>query len=184
MADKKIKEGDEVSWQWSGGRPGGTVAEVKDHGDISIQSKKGNTIKKNADPDNPAVHISRPGNDVVKRASELDKEADGDAPTGTDKKTKSKEANGAEANGEKAADAPGEKHGRDEAADKAEPNVKKQKTMTKEANGNKANGKGRPKKDDKSAKPARETKPAKPKKERPPGSDEVISSRTRSRATA
>ncbi|KAI9759804.1 MAG: hypothetical protein M4579_002103 [Chaenotheca gracillima] len=77
MADKNIKEGDEVSWQWSGGRPGGKAAKVKGEGEIAIKSKRGNTIKKNASPDNPAVHISRPGNDVVKRATELDKDADG-----------------------------------------------------------------------------------------------------------
>ena len=60
-----------MTWKWGGGKPGGTVAEVKEHGELVIQSKKGNRIKKNADPENPAVHISRPGNDVVKRASEL-----------------------------------------------------------------------------------------------------------------
>jgi hypothetical protein len=36
--------------------------------------KHDNTIKKNAAPDNPAVHIERSGNDVVKRASELNVE--------------------------------------------------------------------------------------------------------------
>lgn len=50
------------------------VADTKDHGDIAIKSKHGNTIKKNAAPDNPAVHIERSGNDVVKRASELNVE--------------------------------------------------------------------------------------------------------------
>ncbi|ORX98770.1 hypothetical protein BCR34DRAFT_495824, partial [Clohesyomyces aquaticus] len=61
-----------VSWQWSGSRPGGEVAEVKEHGELAIQSNKGNTIKKNADPEDPAVHVQRSGNDVVKRAHELD----------------------------------------------------------------------------------------------------------------
>ena len=63
-----------VSWNWGGGAPGGKVAETKEHGEIAIQSKRGNTIKKNAEPDNPAVHIARSGNDVVKRASELNVE--------------------------------------------------------------------------------------------------------------
>lgn len=63
-----------VSWAYGGGRPGGEVAEKKDEGEIAIQSKRGNTIKRNAEPDNPAVHVSRPGNDVVKRQSELDVE--------------------------------------------------------------------------------------------------------------
>ncbi|KAF2814209.1 uncharacterized protein BDZ99DRAFT_354724, partial [Mytilinidion resinicola] len=59
------------SWQWGGSKPSGTVAEVKEHGDLSIQSNKGNTITKNASPDDPAVHLAREGNDVVKRAHEL-----------------------------------------------------------------------------------------------------------------
>lgn len=47
------------------------MAEVAEKGDIEIKSKKGNTIKKNASPDDPAVHIERPGNDVVKRMHEV-----------------------------------------------------------------------------------------------------------------
>ena len=196
MADKNIKEGDQgkqdapvactpahvwpVSWQWSGGRPGGTVAETKSHGDISIQSKKGNTIKKNASADNPAVHVSRSGNDVVKRMSELDKEADGD-----------KSKNGDDA-------ATGDKHDREESKadeDKEEEQgeAKKQKTE-KKVNGKAApkeapKGRGRPKKGESAkaetkdgSKP--EKKAAKPKKERPAASTEGIGSRTRSRAKA
>lgn len=75
-----------VSWQWSGGRPQGEVANVAIHGQVSIESDKGNTITKTAEADNPAVQIERPGNDVVKKASELEVEAK--APT-------------SEANGEK-----------------------------------------------------------------------------------
>ncbi|KAI4861691.1 hypothetical protein F4820DRAFT_464504 [Hypoxylon rubiginosum] len=71
MGDEKPEKGDQVSWKWGGGAPEGTVAETKDHGAIEIKSKRGNTIKKKADPGNPAVHIERSGNDVVKRASEL-----------------------------------------------------------------------------------------------------------------
>jgi len=63
-----------VSWQWSGGRPSGEVAEVVKEGEATVTSNRGNEIKKNADPEDPAVHISRPGNDVVKRAHELDVE--------------------------------------------------------------------------------------------------------------
>ena len=62
-----------VSWKWGSGRPGGTVAEVAETGSIEIESNKGNTIKKNADPSDPAVHVERPGNDVVKRAHEVSK---------------------------------------------------------------------------------------------------------------
>ncbi|KAL9602353.1 MAG: hypothetical protein Q9219_001919 [cf. Caloplaca sp. 3 TL-2023] len=75
MADSTVPEvGDQVSWAYGGGRPGGEVAEKKDEGEIAIQSKRGNTIKRNAEPENPAVHVTRPGNDVVKRQSELDVE--------------------------------------------------------------------------------------------------------------
>jgi hypothetical protein len=63
-----------VSQQWSGSRPSSEVAEVKEHGELSIQSNKGNTIKKNADPEDPVVHIAREGNDAVKRAHEVEVE--------------------------------------------------------------------------------------------------------------
>lgn len=63
-----------VSWNWGGGAPGGKVAETKEHGDIAIQSRKGNTIQKKAEPGNPAVHVERSGNDVVKKARELNVE--------------------------------------------------------------------------------------------------------------
>ena len=63
-----------VSWQWSGSRPSGEVAEVKEHGELPIQSNKGNTIKNNADPEDPALNIAREGNDVVKRAHEVEVE--------------------------------------------------------------------------------------------------------------
>lgn len=71
-----------VSWNWGGGQPGGKVVETKTEGEIAIKSKRGNTIKKNASPSNPAVHIGRSGNDVVKRASELhvDEKASGSTP--------------------------------------------------------------------------------------------------------
>ncbi|KAG6828685.1 hypothetical protein H0H87_001264 [Tephrocybe sp. NHM501043] len=72
MAEKNIQEGDDVSWKWGGGNPSGTVAEVKTDGQLEIESK-GKLVHKNADPSNPAVHVERSGNDVVKRASELTK---------------------------------------------------------------------------------------------------------------
>ncbi|EXJ87825.1 hypothetical protein A1O1_04752 [Capronia coronata CBS 617.96] len=56
-------------------------------GELAITSKRGNKIKKNADPSNPAIHIARSGNDVVKRASELtvEEKANGSADTGAEK---------------------------------------------------------------------------------------------------
>ncbi|KAK1051730.1 hypothetical protein LTR74_016695 [Friedmanniomyces endolithicus] len=101
MADKGIEKGDEVSWQWSGGRPGGTVDEVKDHGELSVTSKKGNEIKKKADPEDPAVKISRPGNDVVKRAHELEIDEKGpgnEAGASEEKKDEPKDAEAANGN--------------------------------------------------------------------------------------
>lgn len=77
-----------VSWNWGGGAPGGKVAEKKTEGEIAIKSKRGNTIKKNAEPNNPAVHIERSGNDVVKKASELNIEKK--ASSGGKKKDDSK----------------------------------------------------------------------------------------------
>lgn len=70
-----------VSWTYGGSHPAGEVAEKKDEGEVAIQSKRGNTITKAAEPDNPAVHVTRPGNDVVKNQDELqveEKKADGD----------------------------------------------------------------------------------------------------------
>ncbi|KAL9034348.1 MAG: hypothetical protein Q9214_007085 [Letrouitia sp. 1 TL-2023] len=75
------EKGDQVSWAYGGSNPSGEVAEKKDEGEVAIQSKRGNTITKAAEPDNPAVHVTRPGNDVVKNQDELqveEKRADGD----------------------------------------------------------------------------------------------------------
>ncbi|KAI0389300.1 hypothetical protein F5Y17DRAFT_133159 [Xylariaceae sp. FL0594] len=73
MSSSNPEKGDKVSWNWGSGTPSGTVAETREEGSIEITSKRGNTIKKNASADNPAVRVERPaaGNDVVKRASEL-----------------------------------------------------------------------------------------------------------------
>ncbi|KAK5937158.1 hypothetical protein PMZ80_010699 [Knufia obscura] len=91
MAGGEPEKGDKVSWNWGGGAPGGEVAEKKTEGEIAITSKKGNKIKKNAEPDNPAIHVKRSGNDVVKKASELNiekKAAGGDSKKDDSKKRK------------------------------------------------------------------------------------------------
>ncbi|KAF2178803.1 hypothetical protein K469DRAFT_598366 [Zopfia rhizophila CBS 207.26] len=75
MADTQIQEGDQVSWQWSGSRPSGEVAEVaetREQGELAIESNKGSTIKTNADPEDSTAHIARPGNDVVRPAHEVE----------------------------------------------------------------------------------------------------------------
>lgn len=60
-----------VSWQHGSSNPSGEVAEKVTEGEASVQSKRGNTIKRKAEPENPAVHLLRPGNDVVKNQNEL-----------------------------------------------------------------------------------------------------------------
>ncbi|KAL0633849.1 hypothetical protein Q9L58_007220 [Maublancomyces gigas] len=75
MTDKNLKKGDEVSWKWgSSGHPSGIIAGMATHGSLEIESK-GKRVRRNADLDNPAVHVAREGNDVVKRASELTKKS-------------------------------------------------------------------------------------------------------------
>ncbi|KAI1148478.1 hypothetical protein F4825DRAFT_454418 [Nemania diffusa] len=115
MSPEKPQKGDKVSWSWGGGAPGGTVAETKDEGEIAIKSKRGNTIKKNASPDNPAVHIERSGNDVVKRASELTVEKKGS-------KNKNKGGNGSSSSKRKAGSQEHENE-RDEASDSEDPHT-------------------------------------------------------------
>ncbi|KAI9661123.1 MAG: hypothetical protein M1821_009450 [Bathelium mastoideum] len=169
MADKDIKEGDEVSWQWSGGRPGGTAAEVAKEGQVAIESHRGNTIAKNAEPDNPAVHVERPGNDVVKKASELDVEEEGPKHNGGEEKN---EEEGDEEKEEKKDN--GAKPGKKRAAKgkpEGEENAKKQKKEdvngegdSKEKKG-KGAGRGRPKKGSVESNGA--SKPKAEKKEKP-----------------
>ncbi|KAK2465084.1 hypothetical protein APHAL10511_002892 [Amanita phalloides] len=72
MSDSNIQVGDEVSWNWGGGHPTGKVAEIQTSGKLEIESK-GKRVHKNADEQNPAVRIGHSGDDVVKRASELNR---------------------------------------------------------------------------------------------------------------
>ena len=72
-----------VSWGWGGAHPTGEVADKKTEGEASVTSKKGNVIKKKGTADDPAVAITREGNDVVKKVSELDVEEKNSAANGT-----------------------------------------------------------------------------------------------------
>lgn len=66
----------------SGNRPEAALAEVAREGPVSVESHGGNAISKETEPENPAVHIVRTGNDVVKNVAELqveDKVAGNDA---------------------------------------------------------------------------------------------------------
>ena len=82
-----------ASWSWNGSHPSGEVAEKKTDGDLAIKSSRGNTIKAPGSPSDPAVHLARPGNDVVKKQSDLDLESKGDgqpSDKAVDKAEKSK----------------------------------------------------------------------------------------------
>lgn len=172
-----------VSWNWGAGQPGGEVVEKKEEGEIAIKSKKGNTIKKNADPDNPAVHIGRSGNDVVKRASELivdEKKSGGNKSDDKEEKTNGKKherEEDEEAKEEEKEEEPEEKKqkksgGRPKKADTSD--AKKKDAAKDDANADKK--RGRPKKEGGATSAPRKKKDAKPR------ATEGIGSRTRSRA--
>ncbi|KAA6410501.1 MAG: hypothetical protein FRX48_05923 [Lasallia pustulata] len=138
MASEEPEKGDQASWQWSGGRPSGEVVEKKTEGELAIQSKKGNTIKKNASADNPALHMARPGNDVVKRQSEVEV-VEKAAGSGAADEEPNNDENGTEAQ-------PGDKRARDDAdepAPEGSTDAKKAKTA-----GTPGRSRGRPKKTD------------------------------------
>merc|ERR1711939_1048954 len=87
MSGDKVQEGDKVSWSWGSGQPSGTAAEVK-AGDVTVVSHRGNEITKHGEEGNPAVHVERSGNDVVKKASELKVESHGSKSNGTSSEPK------------------------------------------------------------------------------------------------
>ncbi|WWC71677.1 uncharacterized protein I206_105635 [Kwoniella pini CBS 10737] len=71
-----LNKGDEVSWNWGSGQPSGKVSDIIEEGKAEVKSKKGNTISKNSSKDDPAIIIERSGNNVVKRAHELNETED------------------------------------------------------------------------------------------------------------
>jgi len=192
MPGETPEKGDKVSWPWNGAAPSGKVAETKEHGEISIQSKRGNTIKKNAEPDNPAVHVERSGNDVVKKASELNVEQK--APDSSSKKREHNDEEEEEPSTENAEVKDVKKQKTEKKSTKAEKKntkaeekkekevEKKEKEAEKQAEKKEVNGEkeapkkkaGRPKGAGPSA--------AEKKKEAKPRAAEGIGSRTRSRA--
>ena len=197
-----------ASWNWNGSAPSGEVAEKKDEGEVAIQSKRGNTIKKAAQPNDPAIHLARPGNDVVKNQSELDveeKKADGGEEDNKEEEEDKEEAvNGeaesaqtgekrkaedeAEGDGESAKKpkARGRPKGSSNTPKKAEgkaPAKKKAKSAPKEkpaaGDGEKAAApRGRPKKEGGATKPPKEKKA--PKADKPKAPATGIGKRTRS----
>lgn len=151
------------------------MAEKKTEGEVAITSKRGNKIKKNAEPDNPANHIERSGNDVVKKASELNVEKKANGSGGSESKTGDKRKHDDGQAGEKDND---KGAALEENADgktiKAAPggNKKQKKEEPTEAPKSEKKQPGRPKSNG---------APSKPKKDPKPRSTDGIGSRTRSR---
>jgi hypothetical protein len=159
-----------VSWALgSGNRPEGEAAEVAKEGEVSVENHKGNAISKETEPENPAVHIARSGNDVAKNVAELqvedkvagndangekmevemkDAEENGEVQVGEKRDHESIEDKKDE-NGEPAAEAGAE-------ADGEEPAAKKQKTDEEPKK-----GRGRPKKGEANGAPKEKKAPAK-----------------------
>ena len=50
------------------------MADKVTEGEASVTSKRGNTISKPGDPEDPALALERSGNDVVKKQSEVEVE--------------------------------------------------------------------------------------------------------------
>ena len=82
------EKGDQVSWQWAGGRPTGEVVDVKE-GETQIKSKNGNTIARHGSEADPVVKIvsDSTGNMVLKKAKEVDVEAKNTSTTKSDNKS-------------------------------------------------------------------------------------------------
>ncbi|KAJ3576699.1 hypothetical protein NP233_g245 [Leucocoprinus birnbaumii] len=156
MAEKNIDVGDKVQWNYGGSHPQGVAAEIKDHkGEkVQIESKKGNTITRNADPDNPAVLVERQGDgnnqDVVKRMSELTKvgereEGEDAAPPGAEHEKEKEPAVGekrdreAAENQDKEVTKGGKEKVSEEEEQEEEPEAKKLKVSTKKAEAKEAN---------------------------------------------
>ena len=164
-----------VAWNWGSGAPGGVAAEVVTDGEAKMVSHRGNEVTKQGSPENPAVHIERPGNDVVKKASELEVEEEGPKHSGggegekkeeekkkdeDEKKDEQDKANGA------AEPKTGEKRSADEANKDATPAAAEKKDEPK-ANGDAAaqpppKKKGRPAKNEGAPKKEQKKKAPKP----------------------
>lgn len=202
-ADKYIT----VSWNWGAGAAGGEVTEKKTEGEVTVTSKRGGKAKKNAEPNNPAVATKRSGNDVVKKASELniEEKADSKKRKAEEEGEKADEGAKEDAGLEKSEEGKDVKKGGKKATaankkqkkspekeekkeEKEEKKVEKKEDKKEEkANGEKK-GRGRPKKEDtaegKDTK-ASASKEKKTKKEpAPPKEGDMVSTRTRSRGKA
>lgn len=157
MSGDKVKEGDQVTWNWNGNHPAGTAAEVKE-GEVFITSHRGNEIKKTGDFNDPAVHIERSGSDVIKETSDLNVEFKSSSSSGfgsaEEKKGREKKDEKEKDEGDDETKA-GDKRKVDKRADgdkedkwkeeKKENGAKKQKTVNGSASNGTKRGPGRPK---------------------------------------
>lgn len=98
---------DSVSYAWGGDKKGGTVTEGATEGSLAMETARGNTATKETEPNHPAVRLERAGHDVVKNASEVQKEEAGEThneggvqKTVTEEKTGEKRAAEPKENGE------------------------------------------------------------------------------------
>ncbi|KAK0513480.1 hypothetical protein JMJ35_004466 [Cladonia borealis] len=162
MAEPEV--GDKASWNWNGSAPSGEVAEKKTEGEVAIQSKRGNTIKKDAKPNDPAIHLARPGNDVVKNQSELQVEEKKSGDDGKEDEKEDKDDEGA--NGEAQSAKKGEKRKAEDDAEGDGEGAKKARGRPKGAAPKKAEPKA---KKEKAAKPTAATNGEKKSRGRPKG---------------
>ena len=171
-----------MTYAWGSGQPGGTVTQVESNADVTMETKKGNEVKKHGEPENPALYIERDGHDVVKKASEVEvsekadkpKESESEKKTDGEEKKDEKEEKKPESNGEpqkaepKTGDKrPAEESAEDEKAEETNGEAKKQKTDDEpKENGEKPKKKGRPAKTDADGNPIvkKDTKKRPPKK--------------------
>ncbi|GAA94961.1 hypothetical protein E5Q_01616 [Mixia osmundae IAM 14324] len=58
-----IDKGDKVSWNWGSGQPSGKVESINAE-TTTVESKRGNEIKKKGTEDDPAVHIKQGQNNA------------------------------------------------------------------------------------------------------------------------
>ena len=186
LSSQLLRKADEdltVSWNWGSGAPGGKVAETKEHGEIAIQSKRGNTIKKNAEPGNPAVHIERSGNDVVKKASELNVEEKASGSSSSKKREHKDDKEEEEGDGPITENAEGKDVKKQKTEKKSTKTDKKNTKASDEgAKKSETNGDAAPKKKAPGRPKGTASGSAKAKKDPKPRSTEGIGSRTRSRA--
>ncbi|KND86847.1 hypothetical protein TOPH_08529 [Tolypocladium ophioglossoides CBS 100239] len=67
---KGLEVGETVSWNWGHGQPEGKVLDVKGE-KTTIETKKGNEVSRNGEPEDPAVVINAGKSKVIKLAHEL-----------------------------------------------------------------------------------------------------------------